>query len=450
LPSEGLFPGSPPAMTAATDGDAWIAAMLEVERALALAEERAGVVPPGAAAAVDEAARAFAMDAGTLRAEGARAGTPVIPLVRALAGSGASWVHWGATSQDVIDSALALVARRASRVLVVEIDGVVVQLGALADRYRATTVVGRTLMQHAAPTTFGLKAAGWLLGLIEAAEDLQRATDAFPAQLGGSVGTLGVLGTAAPEVLREFAAELGLPEPVIPWHAARAPVARLGAALGLVAGGVRKAAGDLVLLAQGEVGEIAERAEPGRGVSSAMPNKRNPVGAINALAAARRAAPLASALVNALDHEHERAAGALQAEAPMMCELFGHAASAVAALADALTGLEVNEDKMAANLLRSGDWAAEQAAAALAPVLGRARAHEWAATCVSRTDGDTASMNEVPISEFVDALLADPAVSEQFDRDRLAAALDASAALASVGVFVDRALARQTSWRQRR
>jgi 3-carboxy-cis,cis-muconate cycloisomerase len=428
-------------MTAATDGDAWIAAMLEVERALAVAQERAGVVPAGTAAAVDEAARVFALDASVLRAEGARAGTPVIPLVRALTESGASWVHWGATSQDVIDSALALVARRASHVLVDGIDVVVDQLAEIADRHRATTIVGRTLMQHAAPTTFGLKAAGWLVGLVDAAEDLQRAAEAFPAQLGGSVGTLGVLGTAAPEVLRGFAAELGLPEPVIPWHAVRTPVARLGAALGLVAGSVRKVAGDLVLLAQGEVGEVAERAEPGRGVSSALPNKRNPVGAINALAAARRAAPLAGALVNALDHEHERAAGAFQAEAPMVCELFGHVAAAVAALGDALTGLEVDEDKMAANVGLSGGWAAEQAAAALAPVLGRARAHELAAACAIGTDG---------ISEFVDKLLADPAVGERFDRERLAAALEASAALAAVDALVERALARQVSWRQRR
>jgi 3-carboxy-cis,cis-muconate cycloisomerase len=221
----------------------------------------------------------------------------------------------------------------------------------------------------------------------------------------------------------------------------RTPVARLGAALGLVAGSVRKVAGDLVLLAQGEVGEVAERAEPGRGVSSALPNKRNPVGAINALAAARRAAPLAGALVNALDHEHERAAGAFQAEAPMVCELFGHVAAAVAALGDALTGLEVDEDKMAANVGLSGGWAAEQAAAALAPVLGRARAHELAAACAIGTDG---------ISEFVDKLLADPAVGERFDRERLAAALEASAALAAVDALVERALARQVSWRQRR
>ncbi len=441
MPSEGLFPGSPPAMTAATDGDAWIAAMLEVERALAVAEERAGVVPAGAAAAVTEAARVFALDAGALQADGARAGTPVIPLVRALAKSGGIWVHWGATSQDIIDSALALVARRASGVLLDDIDGVVDQLGVLADRHRATTVVGRTLMQHAAPTTFGLKVAGWMLGLIDAAGDLQRATDAFPAQLGGSVGTLGVLGTAAPEVLREFAAELGLPEPVIPWHAARAPVARLGAALGLVAGSVRKAAGDLVLLAQGEVAEIAERAEEGRGISSALPNKRNPVGAINALASARRAAPLAGALVNALDHEHERAAGAFQAEAPMVCELFGHTAAAVAALRDALTGLEVDEDAMAANLRRSGGWAAEQAAAALAPALGRARAYEWVATCMGTQPAD--------IGQLVDRLLADPEVGERFERARLMAALDASAVLASVEVFVDRALARRSAWRQR-
>ena len=372
MPSEGLFPGSPPAMTAATDGDAWIAAMLEVERALAVAEERAGVVPAGTAAAVSEAARVFALDASALRAEGARAGTPVIPLVRALAESGASWVHWGATSQDVIDSALALVARRASRVLVDEIDGVVDQLAVLADRHRATTIVGRTLMQHAAPTTFGLKAAGWLVGLVDAAEDLQRAAEAFPAQLGGSVGTLGVLGTAAPEVLRGFAAELGLPEPVIPWHAVRTPVARLGAALGLVAGSVRKVAGDLVLLAQGEVGEIAERAEPGRWRLIGATQQAQPCRRDQRARGGPAAAPLAGALVNALDHEHERAAGAFQAEAPMVCELFGHAAAAVAALGDALTGLEVDEDKMAANLRLSGGWAAEQAAAALAPVLGRA------------------------------------------------------------------------------
>ncbi len=440
MPSEGLFPGSTPAMTAATDGNAWIAAMLEVERALAVAEERVGVVPGGTAVAVSEAVRVFALDASTLQADGARAGTPVIPLVRALAKSGGSWVHWGATSQDIIDSALALVARRASRVLLDDLDGVVDQLGVLADRHRATTIVGRTLMQHAAPTTFGLKAAGWLLGLIDAAEDLQRVTGAFPAQLGGSVGTLGVLGTAAAEVLREFAVELGLPEPLIPWHAVRAPVARLGAALGLVAGSVSKVAGDLVLLAQGEVAEIAERAEEGRGVSSALPNKRNPVGAINALAAARRAAPLAGALVNALDHQHERAAGAFQVEAPMVCELFGHAASAVAALGDALTGLEVDEDKMAANLRLTVGWAAEQVAAVLTPVLGRTRAHEVTSACVLHASVD----------EMIDTLLADAALAEHFDRDRLVAALDPSATLGSVDVFIDRALAHGVSWRERR
>ena len=365
MPSEGLFPGSPPAMTAATDGDTWIAAMLEVERALAVAEERAGAVPAGTASAVTEAARVFVLDAGVLQADGARAGTPVIPLVRALAASGGSWVHWGATSQDIIDSALALVARRASGVLLDDIDGVVDQLGVLADRYRATTVVGRTLMQHAAPTTFGLKVAGWMLGLIDAAGDLQSATDSFPAQLGGSVGTLGVLGATAPDVLREFAAELGLPEPVIPWHSACARSRALGAALGLVVGSVRKVAGDLVLLAQGEVAEIAERAEEGRGISSALPNKRNPVGAINVLAAARRAGPspvLSSTLSTTSTsgppvHSRRRHRWSVSCSVTRLRRW--------PPCATTLTGLEVDEDAMAADLRRSGGWAVEQAAAAL-------------------------------------------------------------------------------------
>ncbi|MDQ1397065.1 MAG: 3-carboxy-cis,cis-muconate cycloisomerase [Acidimicrobiaceae bacterium] len=354
MPSEDLFAGATPAMEGATDATAWLVAMLEVEQALAAAVEGLGLLPDGAADAVAAAAEVVAggIDWRALREEGAVAGTVVVPLVaavRAAAGEGAAWVHVGATSQDIIDSAMALVARRAAAVLAASLAAVTGSLAALADRHRHTVIAGRTLLQRGEPTTFGLKAAGWLSAVFDAGAGVTAAAAAIPAQLGGAVGTLSSFGEAGPQVVDRFAHRLDLPEPQVPWHTDRAPVVRLASALSLLADAVGKVAGDIILLAQTEVAEVAERADPGRGVSSAMPQKRNPVASVAAVAAVRRAGALGGALAGPSQHQQERAAGAWQAEAPMLSELFGHAAAAVAALADALDGLVVDGGAMARN-----------------------------------------------------------------------------------------------------
>jgi 3-carboxy-cis,cis-muconate cycloisomerase len=413
-----------------------VAALLQVEQALAAVEEELGVVPEGTARSIATAVTTAAVDPGTLRDRAAAAGTPVEPLVRALGDTAddvARWLHFGATTQDIVDTALALIVRRAGMVLATPLAAASASLADLADRHRHTVMAGRSLLQQGAPTSFGLKAAGWLVALVDAGERCRAAAEAIPAQLGGAVGTLSAFGPGGPAVLDAYAARLALPAPVLPWHAHRGPIAALGAALGGLAGTVGKIAGDLILLGQTEVGEAHERTEAGRGVSSAMPAKHNPVAAVAARAAAIRAAPVAQLLAVALDHEHERAAGAWQAEAPAVCDLLGLVALAVEGLADALDGLVVDEDRMRANL--DPTVAAQHVAEVLATTVGRRQAHEALAAAAARArDGQ-------PLRA---ALLADDAVRTHLGEDGLDAALDPAAGLAAVDALVDRALAR---WR---
>ena len=245
-------------------------------------------------------------------------GNPVEPLVRALraevGGEAAAYVHRGATSQDILDTAASLVSRRALELVLTDLLGVADGCAALADRHRSTLVAGRTLLQQALPTTFGLKAAGWLVGVLEATRILEGARDGLAAELGGAAGTLASLGDRGLAVLSRFASELELPEPVVPWHANRLRVAVLGARLDLTAQTLAKIGLDIALLAQTEVAEVAESSAGGRGGSSAMPHKRNPVGAILARACAAQVHGLASVLTGSLAQEHERGAGGWQAE----------------------------------------------------------------------------------------------------------------------------------------
>jgi 3-carboxy-cis,cis-muconate cycloisomerase len=331
----------PARLRKAVADDAWVAAMLEAERALAGAEHGAGVITEAAAAAVVEATRGE-FDAERLALEGRSAGNPAEPLARALR-KHAEYAHYGATSQDIVDTAAALVTGRALDLVLEEVDAVSGAAAQLADEHRSTVMAGRTLLQQATPTTFGLKAAGWLVALVAAREQLAAAR--LPAQLGGAAGTLAALGDAGPEVSRRFAAELGLAEAPVPWHANRGPVARLGAALAVTAAALEKVAVDLILLAQTEVGEVRE-ASPGG--SSTMPHKRNPTGATLARACAVRARNAATALIGGA-HEHERAAGAWHAEWEPLADALSFTGGAAAALAGALEGLEVDTERMRAN-----------------------------------------------------------------------------------------------------
>jgi 3-carboxy-cis,cis-muconate cycloisomerase len=339
---------------AGTTDLAWLQAMLDVEAALARAQAAAGVIVAEHAEAIAAACRAERYDVDALGAQAAEVGNPAAPLVRALRAEvgdpAAADVHRGATSQDIVDSATMLVARGALEALLDDLRGAAEAAARLAGEHRATVMAGRTLLQQAVPISFGLKAAGWLVGLDEAAQrlDAVRRTR-LAAQLGGAAGTLSAQGDAGIDVLSRFARELELAEPVLPWHTTRTRIAELATALGEASGTMAKIAGDVVLLAQTEVGEVREGGGD-RGGSSAMPHKHNPVAAISALAGARQAPGLVANLLAAMEHEHERAAGAWHAEWGPLRELLRATGSAAAWLRDCLEHLEVDPERMRANL----------------------------------------------------------------------------------------------------
>ena len=324
-----------------------LAAMLDAEAALARACTACGLIPAVAADSIAAACVADRYDIAALGAEGARHAQPVVALVRALreqAGEAAAeFVHHGATSQDILDTALMLVARRALAPLRDDLLGAGDRLAALADEHARTPIIARTLMQPALPTTFGLKLAGWFTGLDAARRDLARLSAALPLQLGGPVGAL-----HDPALVAAMADELGLRPPGLAWQGDRRPVAELAAGLGIAAGAAAKLARDVTLMAQGEVGELREAGEGGG--SSSMAHKRNPVAAISTTACALRVPGLVATVLGAMAGEHERAAGAWQAEWPTLLELLTLTGSAASWAADLSERLEVDVDSMTANL----------------------------------------------------------------------------------------------------
>ena len=333
----------PASLRAAVSDDAWLAAMLDAERALARAEARAGAISSEAAAAVEAVCDPSLYDAAALAAEGRSSGSPVVPLAKAMR-ERAEAAHHGATSQDIVDTAAMLVARNAIAFVLAELDAAAAAAAVLAERHRDTEMAARTLLQQAVPTTFGAKAAGWLVGLVVARGQLRALR--FPAQLGGAAGTLSVLGDHGLDVLSSYAHELGLAEPVVPWHAHRGPVAAIAHALDDAAAACAKAGLDVVLLAQREVAEVSEAAG---GESSAMPHKQNPAQAVLARACAR-VVHAETALLGGDDHEHERAAGAWHAEWGALSRAIAYAGGAATAIRECLEGLRVDEDRMRANM----------------------------------------------------------------------------------------------------
>ncbi len=333
----------PGPLRAAVSDAAWVSAMLEAERALAIAEAKVGVISQEEADAVVEACGAR-YDAEELAEAGRQVGNPVEPLVRALRET-AERAHWGATSQDIVDTAMSLVAREAKRIVDAELGGLATACARLADEHRASVMAGRTLLQQATPTTFGLKAAAWLTGISQARDVL--AVAELPAQLGGASGTLAALGERGLDVRKLYAEELGLAEPVVTWHTMRVPVAVLGARLAIAAGAVEKIALDVQLLAQTEVGEVREPADGG---SSTMPHKRNPVGSTLARACAIQARAAAGTLLATQAQEHERAAGGWHAEWGALSEALAATGGAASWMRETLEGLEVDVDRMRANI----------------------------------------------------------------------------------------------------
>ncbi len=341
----------PDELADAVSDRAWLSAMLDAESALARAESRAGVITGEAAAAVAAACDASLYDPAELAVQGRAAANPAEPLVRALRARigepHAAVAHRGATSQDIVDSAAMLVAQRALGIVDVDLRGAADECAQLAAVHRRTPMAARTLLQQAVPTTFGFKAAGWLVGLTEAGARLAAVAGSLPAQLGGAAGTLAALGDRGVDVLHLYAEELGLREPVLPWHTIRSPIAELAGALAGAAGAAGKIGTDIVLLAQTEVGEVSEREAGG---SSTMPHKRNPAGAVLSIACARHARTNAGILLESVVQEHERAAGAWQAEWHALTTALAATGGAAAAVRRSLTGLEVDVDRMRTNI----------------------------------------------------------------------------------------------------
>jgi 3-carboxy-cis,cis-muconate cycloisomerase len=451
----GLFGGVFARGGVQADDTAWLQAMLDAEAGLARALERAGLTPAGSGEAVTAAARAENFDPNELGGFTALTGNPVPGLARALARqvpqTAVSAVHCGATSQDILDTAAMLLAKRAIGVIEADLARAAGAAADLADAHRASIMIGRTLLQQAIPVTFGLIAAGWLTSLDDAREGLAAvAAQRVAVQFGGAAGTLASLGDAGQRVALLLAEELGLALPVLPWHTDRLRIIDLGAALARVAAALGKVARDVTLLAQSEIGEVSEggpqetRHEPGaaaaprRGGSSTMPHKRNPVAAIAILGCTRQVPGLLVTLAAAAEQELQRAAGAWHAEWGPLTTLLQLTGSAASWGAELLPGLEVDTSRMAANLAATkGLPLAEHVASLLAGVLGGAQAHDLVAEAGARAVGAGLPLSDVllAVPKLEERLTAAGITPEQID-----SALEPSGYLGSADAFVEAAL----------
>jgi 3-carboxy-cis,cis-muconate cycloisomerase len=338
----------------------FVGAMLRFEAALARAQAAEGLIPESAAHSIAGSCKVELFDVAKIVRDSGRAGSVAIPLVKSLKeavgvfnADAEPYVHFGSTSQDVIDSAMALVTREAVALVEADLLKAAQALLAPAKRHAATPILARTLMQPASVTSFGLKCAGWAAPLVRSRARLaDAARRALQLQLGGAVGTLAQMKGQGPAVRQRMAEELGLGDPGATWHTQRDEWIALGCELALMVGSLGKIAKDIALMGQYEVGELAEPSEPGRGGSSAMPHKRNPVASMVALAAAQRAPQRVAALLAAMPQEHERALGAWQAELGEWPQLLMSAHGSVRALAGALPGLQIDAARMRANIDR--------------------------------------------------------------------------------------------------
>ncbi|MGW2783729.1 3-carboxy-cis,cis-muconate cycloisomerase [Streptomyces populi] len=430
--------GSP--ASAATSDTAYLRALLDAEAALTRAQASLGLVPAEAASAVTLAADAADFDVASIALRARSGGNPVIPLVAdltAAVGAGfGPYVHRGATSQDILDSATMLVAARTLDLILADLERTGRNLARLAAEHRDTVLPGRTLTQHAVPTTFGLKAAGWRSLVLDARDRLRAVRASLPAQLGGAAGTLAAFTAFGADDTRAltaaYAHELGLAEPVLPWHTLRTPIADLAGALAFTAGALGKTAVDVLTLSRTEIAELAEGSGGG---SSAMPHKANPVRATLVASAARRAPLLAATLYGALAAEDERSAGAWHAEWEPLRDLLRLTGGAARDAAGLTEGLRVDTGAMREHLgLTHGLIVSERLAAELAPVLGRARAKELLTRAAERAVAERRPLADVLGEEPLLGDLPGAGLADLTDPTRYTG---------SAGVLTDRALERR-------
>ncbi len=402
--------------------------MLRFEAALAHAAAAAGLIPRKYAPIIAKACDPALYDPPQLAEAARRSATLTVPLVKALTEEvakrdveAAAYVHWGATSQDVLDTAMVLQLGEALPPLLKDLDGIVASFAALAKKHRATPMLGRTLLQPATPLALGQKIAGWASDIDRAARRLKASfAETQIVQFGGASGSLSALGPKAEEVMTALAKQLGLGLPPAPWFTQRVRVAAFAQDAALVVGACAKAARDISLMMQAEVGEAAEPSGPGRGGSSTMPHKRNPVGAALILAAAHRAPMMAAVIVSAMPQEHERALGGWQAEWPTLAALVEMLGSAVQAMTEVAPGLAIDADAMQANMdATDGAVLAERATFLLAEKMGKQKAGALVEAALAKGGSFVEALGQLEKEladeaallgyspKFVDRLLAD-------------------------------------------
>ena len=440
---------SSPTLAACFDARATLAAMLEFEAALAHAQAELGMIPAAAASVIASACAVEHFDVDAIKRETAASSSAALPLVKALTacvaevdGEAALYVHWGSSSQDVMDSAMMLQARSGVDLLLDRLRAISDALAILTRGHRDTLMVARTLSQHALPTTFGYKCALWLDGLLSGAVELARLQTALPLQFGGAAGTLAAYGDQGLALRDAVARELHLAA-VRPWHTDRTPLRKLAAALAMIAASAGKLGHDLILMMQTEVGELREGGGAGRGGSTAMPHKRNPVAAVAVTAGAHRVPGQLAALFSCYDHGHERASGAWHAEWQSLREMFITVGGMLEQLHTALQWLEVDTAAMRANLDRTqGLIMAEAVAMALSPALGRSVAQDLVKAAVAKASATGRTLAEV--------LADDAEVIRQLAPAAQVHVMDPASYLGAVAPLIDQVLARFESLDARR
>jgi 3-carboxy-cis,cis-muconate cycloisomerase len=384
--------------------DACLQAMLDFEAALARAESSAGVIPSSAASAITAKCRAELFDQKELAEAAALAGNLAIPLVKQLKElvaaenkDAANFLHWGATSQDAIDTGMILQCREALALISADTNDLCSALAKLADKHRATPIVGRTWMQHAVPTTLGVKFAGWLDALGRHRERLrQTQQNCLVLQFGGAVGTLAALGSKGEVVSQQLAKELNLALPQVPWHSHRDRMAEIATTLGLLTGTLGKIARDISIHAQTEIDELREPAEEARGGSSTMPHKRNPVASAAIHSAAIRVPALVSTMLSAMVQEDERGLGGWHVEWETLPEIACLAAGALHQLTIVVPHLEIDAQRMRQNLdLTNGLIFSEAITAALGEKIGRSQARKLIDAAAERAAKEKLSLRRV-------------------------------------------------------
>jgi 3-carboxy-cis,cis-muconate cycloisomerase len=427
------------AMRAAFGPRARLRAMLAIEAALARAEARVGVIPAEAGEAIAAAADVERIDVDAIAASAQHVGYPVVPLTKQLAklaGDAGRYVHWGATTQDILDTATVLQLDEGFGLIEADLAATVEALARRAREHRDDVMAGRTHLQHALPVTLGYKLAVVLAPLLDHLERLRAVRERVrTVQFGGAVGTLASLGERGRDVVVALAAELGLHAPDAPWHVDRSAFADAACTLGLICGSLAKFATDVVLLMQTEVGEVAEPHAPGRGGSSTMPQKRNPIASEYVLAAARGVHALVPLMLGAMAGDHERATGPWQAEEIALPQIFVLASAACAQARVIAEGMTVDVARMRRNLEATGGLIVSEAVSmALAERLGHAAAHG----VVQRASSAALETGR----SLLDILAETGEVTAYFDRAALARLLDSARYTGEAGAVVDRVLAR--------